>query len=130
MGNWELVSLAAARAGAPVAVVARRLKAPRVERRIVAFRQRFGVRTLLRGSPGASVAAYRWLRDGGVLGCMMDRLHDGPRLVVPLLGKATRMPLGPLELADGHDRVDRFPPMHHYEPDPARRVARQPDDEP
>lgn len=99
VGNWELVSLAAARAGLPVAVVARRLAAPGVERRLHAFRERGGVRTLVREGQGTSVSAYRWLRRGGVLGCMMDRVSGGPRLRVPFLGRSTALPLGPMRLA-------------------------------
>jgi len=99
VGNWELVSLAAAQAGLPVAVVARHLKAPALERRLCEFRERGNVRTFFRDCDGASIAAYRWLRRGGVLGCMMDRASGGPRLRVPFLGRSTNLPLGPLSLA-------------------------------
>jgi len=98
-GDWELVSLAAARAPSPVAVIARRLNCPGLERRLIDFRRSCGVRTIVRGEAGAGVAAQRWLARGGVLGCMMDRLHEGSRVVVPFLGKSTRVPLGPARLA-------------------------------
>jgi KDO2-lipid IV(A) lauroyltransferase len=98
-GNWELVSLAMAQGGYPVAVIARPLRVPRVEARIVAFRERGGVRTLMRGVPGSSVAAYRWLARGRVLGCMMDRVSSISRVLVPFLGKAMNVPLGPAEYA-------------------------------
>jgi KDO2-lipid IV(A) lauroyltransferase len=98
-GNWELVSLAMAQAGYPVAVIARPLRVPRVEKKIVAFRERGGVRTLMRGVPGSSVSAYRWLARGQVLGCMMDRVSSISRVLVPFLGKAMNVPLGPAEYA-------------------------------
>jgi KDO2-lipid IV(A) lauroyltransferase len=96
LGNWEFVSLAAARAGFEVAVVARPLTR-RLQRTWLAFRERCGVRTLLRGESG--IAAARWLRRGGVLGCMMDRTAQSRRLLVPFLGEAMYVPLGPAELA-------------------------------
>jgi KDO2-lipid IV(A) lauroyltransferase len=99
VGNWELVSLVAARAALPVAVVARYLETPGLERRLHAFRQRCGVQTLVRHREGTSVSAYRWLRRGGVLGCMMDRAIGNARLRVPFLGQSASLPLGPMRLA-------------------------------
>jgi KDO2-lipid IV(A) lauroyltransferase len=98
-GNWEMVSHASTLAGLPVAVVARPLSAPWVERRLVRFRSLCGIRTLMRGESGASVAAVRWLRRGGILGCMIDRASSGRRVALPFLGASTNVPLGPFELA-------------------------------
>ena len=95
LGNWEFASLAAGQAGVPVAVVAEPMKTRRLERRVVAFRKRCNVRTLMRGQPGTSVVAARWLLRGGVLGCMMDRTRQGSRRTVPFLGQAACIPLGP-----------------------------------
>ncbi len=99
LGNWELVARSAAQAGAPVAVIANSLACPRFEGAISAFRQSAGVATIVRGAPGASVGALRTLRRGGVLGCMMDRASRGRRLAVPFLGRAMRLPIGPMVLA-------------------------------
>lgn len=99
-GNWDLMSMALSREEiAPVAVIARTLRTPGLERKQVRCRERAGIRTLLRGEKGAGITAYRWLTRGGVLGVMMDRLSTGRRITVPFLGNATRMPLGPPELA-------------------------------
>jgi KDO2-lipid IV(A) lauroyltransferase len=98
--NWELVSMALSNEGiAPVAVIARKLRTPRAERQQILFRERAGIRTLVRGEKGSSIAAYRMLARGGILGAMMDRLSAGRRITVPFLGNATKMPLGPPELA-------------------------------
>ena len=99
IGNWELVSLRAAREAIPIAVVARPMRTRRFERRVVAMRKRGGVHTILRGRPGSSVAAYRWLARGGMLGCIMDRASTGKRMLVPFLGNGTYLPLGPATLA-------------------------------
>jgi KDO2-lipid IV(A) lauroyltransferase len=99
VGNWEMVGQAATLARIPVAVIARPLRTPKMERRLVAFRWRCGVCTLLRGRPGASLAAARWLRRGGLLACMIDRASSGRRVGLPFLGNITNVPLGPFELA-------------------------------
>ncbi len=99
-GNWEIVPMVLARSEIlPVAVIARTLRTPRLEARQIACRAQAGVKTLVRGKGGASIAAYRFLARGGALGCMMDRLSGGRRIRVPCLGNATWMPLGPAELA-------------------------------
>ena len=98
LSTWEYTSLAAARAGIPLAVVAETMSTRRLEHLMVTFRQRCGIRTLTRGAPGTSVVAGRWLLRGGMLGCMMDRTRFGSRMTVPFLGQATRMPLGPARL--------------------------------
>jgi KDO2-lipid IV(A) lauroyltransferase len=98
--NWELVSMALSCEGiAPMAVIARKLRTRGAERKQILFRERAGIRTLVRGKEGSGIAAYRLLARGGILGTMMDRLSAGRRITVPLLGNATRMPLGPPELA-------------------------------
>jgi KDO2-lipid IV(A) lauroyltransferase len=99
-GNWELISMALAMEKiAPVVVIARALSTPGLERKQKRCRERAGIKTLVRGEKGVGVTAYRWLKKGGVLGVMMDRLSAGRRIAVPLLGNATWMPLGPLKLA-------------------------------
>ena len=99
VGNWELVAQAAGRVGTPVHAVARDLASPRVEAAIERFRASGGVRTIVRGGPGSSIAAYRALRNGHVLACMMDGMSSGRRASVPLLGAHVRIPFGPLVLA-------------------------------
>ena len=99
LGNWEFASMAAGLAEVPVAVVAEPMRTRRLERRVVAFRERCNVRTLMRGQPGASVVAARWLLRGGVLGCIMDRTRQGIFKTVPFLGQAACIPLGPATLA-------------------------------
>jgi KDO2-lipid IV(A) lauroyltransferase len=99
IGNWELVPLAVAASGLRMAVVARRMTAPAIERQVLAFRERGKVRSLIREEGGSGVSAYRWLRKGDVLGSMMDRLSAGRRLRVPFLGHATNIPLSPANLA-------------------------------
>ena len=99
LGNWEMGALAAIQAGHPVAVIARPLRFKRLERRLIDFRERAGIRTLVRGR-GTALAAMRWLSRGRVLACLMDRVSTSvDRIRVPFLGHGMNVPLGPAELA-------------------------------
>jgi len=140
LGNWELGVRAAARCGTPVYAIARALRSPRVEAKIAEFRQSGGVHTLTRGAPGASVAAYRALRNGQILACMMDRMSSGRRIDVPFIGARLKIPLGPVVLArragarvivggvrrreDGSSHV-RFHALPDSPGDPANETAEQ-----
>ncbi len=99
MGNWEMVAQAAALAGVPVAAIARPMRTPRLERRLIAFRELCGVRTLVREKAGTSIAVARWLQRGGMLACMVDRASSGRRIELPFLGAMTNLPVGPFDLA-------------------------------
>lgn len=99
IGNWELAVLALGRSGLPVAIVARRLRSAWLENRFVSARKRAGVHTLVLERSASSLSAYRWLRRGGVLGCLMDRPRDGRKIVVPFLSKQVHISTGPAELA-------------------------------
>ena len=99
MGNWEMVAQAAALAGTPVAAIARPMRTPRLERRLIAFRELCGVRTLVREKAGTSIAVARWLQRGGMLACMVDRASSGRRIELPFLGAMTNLPVGPFDLA-------------------------------
>jgi len=99
IGNWELATLAGTLGPRPVALIARELKTPRFERIVHAYRDRAGLRTLLRGADGTAVAAMRWLARGNILCCMMDRASSGRRVSVPLIWGRMNIPLGPIELA-------------------------------
>ncbi|MDX1388365.1 MAG: hypothetical protein R3344_04200 [Acidobacteriota bacterium] len=99
LADWELGVLSVALAGHKVAVIARPLRFKRLERRLIDFRERGGIRTLVRGR-GTALAAFRWLSRGGVLGCLMDRVSTSvDRIRVPFLGRGMNVPLGPAELA-------------------------------
>jgi KDO2-lipid IV(A) lauroyltransferase len=99
MGNWEMVAQAAAEAGAPVAVIAREMRTPGLQRRLIAYRERCGMRTVLRQHAGTSIAVARWLQHGGVFASMTDRASSGRRLTLPFLGATTKVPIGPFDLA-------------------------------
>jgi KDO2-lipid IV(A) lauroyltransferase len=98
-GNWELMPLVVANAGIPLTVIARKMSSPWLERRVLDWRSRAGVRSLIHSEAGASITAYRWLAQGGVLGCLMDRSIGERRARIPFLGRQAHVPLGPAQMA-------------------------------
>jgi KDO2-lipid IV(A) lauroyltransferase len=98
-GNWELMPVAVAHAGIPLIVIARIMSSAWLERRVVDWRSRAEVRTLVHSERGASITAYRWLAQGGVLGCLMDRSIGERRARIPFLGRHAHVPLGPAQMA-------------------------------
>jgi len=98
-GNWELMPLAVVNAGIPLYVIARIMSSPWLERRVGVWRTRAGIRTLVHSERGASITAYRWLAQGGVLGCLMDRSIGERRARIPFLGRQAHVPLGPAQMA-------------------------------
>ncbi len=78
LGNWEILPLAAARAGSPVASFYRAAANPAVDARIVAARRRAsGAPGFAKGTKGAKDALI-WLRDGGMLAMLVDqKMNDG-----------------------------------------------------
>lgn len=97
--TWDFVGPAAATTGTAVAGTARAWRSPRLERRLLAQRESCGVKTLFRGDSGTGVAAYRWLKGGGIYCCMMDRISSGRRLMIPFVGQGLYVPTGPAEMA-------------------------------
>jgi KDO2-lipid IV(A) lauroyltransferase len=97
--TWDFVGPAAAMSGTPVAGTARAWRSPRLEKRLVAQREACGVKTLFRGESGTGVAAFRWLKEGKIYCCMMDRISSGRRIMIPFLGEGLYVPTGPAEMA-------------------------------
>jgi len=97
--TWDFVGPAAATSGTPVAGTARAWRSPRLEKRLVAQREACDVKTLFRGESGTGVAAYRWLKEGKIYCCMMDRISSGRRVMIPFLGEGLWIPTGPAEMA-------------------------------
>jgi KDO2-lipid IV(A) lauroyltransferase len=97
LGNWELIPVYFALRGIPVNVVARRLNDSRLDRLVVAYREKHGVRNIDRDS-GAR-AALRCLRRGEALGVLIDQDTRVDSVFVDFLGRPASTPSGPASLA-------------------------------
>ena len=107
LGNWELMGAYLALKGYPVNVIARSVYDERINRNLLKFRSRYGIKTILRGRrrKGKSVAAstkeiLRTLRRNELLGILIDQNVKGIDSVpVTFLGIPTSAPSGAASLA-------------------------------
>jgi len=97
-GNWEVMSALFCLMGYPGNVVARPFKDPRLEEWIGRIRDGFGIRVIQRGK--TPLRMVKTLRDGGVLGIMIDMdTRSGRGIFVDFFGKPAYTQTGPFVLA-------------------------------
>jgi KDO2-lipid IV(A) lauroyltransferase len=107
LGNWELMAAYFASKGYPVNVIARSVYDERINRILLEFRSRYGVKTILRRKrrKGESIATstkkiLRVLKGNGMLGILIDQNIGGIDSVpVTFMGLPTRAPSGAASLA-------------------------------
>jgi len=98
-GNWELLAAALNVRGLGMAVVARELDDPGLQRSLLALRERFGTRTIVRGTPGAARDLLRTLRSGGALGMLIDQDTKVEGVWVDFFGRPAWTPVGAADIA-------------------------------
>ncbi len=98
IGNWELMAQAVA-ASKAVSVVAAPLKSRDVNDILVALRARMGVRTILRGRPGASRELIRVFRENRLLGILIDQDTDVEGAFVDFMGRPAWTPTAAASMA-------------------------------
>jgi KDO2-lipid IV(A) lauroyltransferase len=99
IGNWELMAAGLARLGYPISTVAKESYDPRFTRLVDRFRERQGVQAIYRGRPGAGAAMLRALKQGRVLGLLIDQDTSVPSVFVPFFGRPAKTPVGAAALA-------------------------------
>lgn len=99
IGNWELLAAYFALKGHRIGAIARRVYEPRLNKLIIDFRARQGVRTILRESPHASRDILRVLKERGLLAMVIDQDTNAASVSVPFFGRAARTPAAAAALA-------------------------------
>ena len=97
IGNWELLGAYLALKGYPLSVVGRSLNNRRLDRLLVAHRERFGLRNIARGK--ATRQILRALRRGEMVGFLMDQDTKIAGTFVDFFGRPAYTPTGPVTLA-------------------------------
>jgi KDO2-lipid IV(A) lauroyltransferase len=97
LGNWEVLGAALAASGYPVSVVAREVFDPRTDRVLNGWRERAGVRVHPRAR--GLFGAVRDLREGRIVGTLVDQDTGGPSVFADFFGRAARTPSAPFVLA-------------------------------
>lgn len=98
-GHWELIHAGLCLLGFRVYAFARDLSDPLLGSRLLAFRARYGTRTILRGSPDSPRDLLRALRSAGILGFAIDQDTRVEGTWVPFFGRPAYTPIGPAEMA-------------------------------
>lgn len=99
LGNWEIFAAALAARGVPVTAVAAELYDPRLSRYLVAARRRWGVSTIVKGTPGATREALGVLQRGEMLGTLIDLHTRDEGIEARFLGRPSHTAAGPIRLA-------------------------------
>jgi len=125
LGNWELLAAATARSGFPVTVVARDVEPKGINQLLLDYRGLSSVRSVLRDRPDAARELLRALKNGHVLGILIDQ--DTKKIAgefVSFFGKLAYTPIGAAALARISDAPvflglswrDGGKLVFHYEP--------------
>jgi KDO2-lipid IV(A) lauroyltransferase len=96
LGNWEVLAAALAARGYPLSVIVQDLFDRRSDRLLNRWRRASGVGVVRR--QGGLLRAARVLREGGILGTLVDQDAGGPAVFVPFFGRPARTPVGPFRL--------------------------------
>lgn len=98
MGNWEIMA-AIVGSRYPLSVIAAPLKPRQVNDIVLQLRAAKGVRTILRGMPGASRELIRIFRENRILGLLIDQDTDVEGTFVPFMGKPAWTPTAAASIA-------------------------------
>ncbi|MBX3024974.1 lysophospholipid acyltransferase family protein [bacterium] len=128
IGNWEILAAYFAGRGIPIAGIAKQMNDPRLNRLLVDFRARNGVRAIIRESPSSGREILQVLRQRGVLALLIDQDIQAPSVSVPFFGRPARTPAAAAALAvrrdlpivpafarrrpDGGHQLTVLPPLH------------------
>ncbi len=99
LGAWERLGASLVAMGVPLTTVARGAYDPRLDAIYTKLRGGRGVAAIYRARPGAGAAMLHVLRNGGVLGVLMDLRSRVPSIDAPLLGHVAPTAVGPARLA-------------------------------
>jgi Kdo2-lipid IVA lauroyltransferase/acyltransferase len=124
-GNWELLGAAVNCRGLGMAVVARPLDEPDLQRMLAGLRDRFGTPTIARGGEGAARQLLNTLRRGGALGMLIDQDTKVDGVWVPFFGHPAFTPVGAAKIAL-RQRATVVPCFIERLPDGRHRVRFQP----
>lgn len=98
IGNWELMGHTVAAINS-LSVIAAPIEPEQVNEMIVRLRARMGVRTILRGRPGASRELIRIFKENRILGILIDQDTDVESAFVDFMGRPAWTPTAAASMA-------------------------------
>ncbi len=97
-GNWEYTAAALAVKDYPMNAIGAEQRDPRITELVVSLRSACGVKTMSKGFDLKS--AIRCLREGQILGILLDQDFGSNGIVLPFLGIPASTPFGPVKMAE------------------------------
>lgn len=97
-GNWEYDASAMALRGFPMNAIGAEQRDSRITELVVSLRSACGVKTMSKGFDLKS--AVRCLREGEILGILLDQDFGNNGMVIPFLGIPASTPFGPVKMAE------------------------------
>ena len=97
IGSWELLAAFIAQSGFPLAVVGKPIYDKRIDKLLVGWRHEAGMINISRD--GAARKMLQWLKQGKMLGVLIDQDTNVESEFVPFMGHAARTPIAPMLLA-------------------------------
>lgn len=119
IGNWEMMAAWFALQGYPVSVVGRRLFDDRLNDMLVAARESKGLKNIDRKNPRA---IWRVLRQGEILGILIDQDTKVENVVVDFFGRPARTPVGIAQMAIRSGAIT-VPLAIHRQPDETYHIC-------
>jgi len=98
IGNWEILGGAIA-AIHSLSVVAAPIVPEKLNAMVVGLRRRIGIRTILRGRPGAAKELIRVFKENRILGLLIDQDTDVESAFVDFMGKPAWTPTAAASMA-------------------------------
>ncbi len=97
-GNWEYSAAVLSVKGYPMNAIGADQRDPRITDLIVSLRASCGVKTMSKGFD--LKGAIRCLRDGEILGVLLDQDFAENGMIVPFMGIPASTPFGPVKMAE------------------------------
>lgn len=99
VGNWELLARRVALAGYPSQSIAKETSDPRTTALVERFRREGKVGSIWRGQGGAAKQMLRALKEGEILGLLIDQDTNVQNVFVPFFGTLAATPRAAADLA-------------------------------
>lgn len=98
-GNWEWMAATIGLLGFKMNVIAREIYDPRLNAFIIRSRATHSVKTIGRGSTSSAREILQTLKEGAVLGVLIDQNIKAETVTVPFFGHPAPTPVGPAKMA-------------------------------
>ena len=99
IGNWELLARRVALAGYPCQTIAKETSDPRLTSWVDGFRASANLKAIWRGREGAAKSMLRALKQGEILGMLIDQDTKVQSVWVPFFGQLAKTPRAAADLA-------------------------------